>query len=242
MKRILSVAGVAVLALALVAGAQAYSFQTNLTVGSTGADVVQLQTVLMSMGYDIPAISSGAAAKGYFGSQTTAAVKQYQAAHGIPNTGFVGPMTREALNSGATTGTTGTTGGSSVSACGAGMTSVSYQGTSYCLPPVLALLVQQQLGGAVTTPTTPAQGTISTVGVPGTLTTSLWSSPGNGTVVYKGQSYDIVAAKLQASASDMAVQSISFDFSDRLWLYASTITLKDDTGAVIGQVNNLNAS
>lgn len=75
-------------------------FSTNLTVGSTGSDVVALQTWLIANGYSIPSIASGAAAKGYFGSQTLAAVKAYQTAKGIPSTGFVGPLTRGALNAG----------------------------------------------------------------------------------------------------------------------------------------------
>lgn len=75
-------------------------FSANLTVGSTGADVVALQTALINAGYSIPSIASGAAAKGYFGSQTKTAVQAYQAAKGIPSTGFVGPLTRAAMNAG----------------------------------------------------------------------------------------------------------------------------------------------
>jgi peptidoglycan hydrolase-like protein with peptidoglycan-binding domain len=97
MKKVLIASGVAVLAFAMLAGAQGYTFNTNLTVGSTGADVVALQTWLMAQGYNIPALSAGTA-KGYFGSQTKTAVVAYQAANGIPNTGFVGPLTRGAIN------------------------------------------------------------------------------------------------------------------------------------------------
>ena len=94
MKKFLIASGVAVLAFASIAGAQGTVFSTNLTVGSTGSDVVALQTWLIANGYSIPSIASGAAAKGYFGSQTLAAVKAYQTAKGIPSTGFVGPLTR----------------------------------------------------------------------------------------------------------------------------------------------------
>lgn len=101
MKKLLIASGVAALAFASVVGAQGYQFSSNLTVGSTGADVVALQTWLIANGYSIPAIASGAASKGYFGSQTKSAVMAYQASRGIPNTGFVGPLTRGALNGGA---------------------------------------------------------------------------------------------------------------------------------------------
>lgn len=98
MKNVLIASGIAIFAIASIAGAQSYTFNTNLTVGSTGADVVALQTWLMANGYSIPSVASGAAAKGYFGAQTQKAVKAYQTAKGIPSTGFVGPLTRGALN------------------------------------------------------------------------------------------------------------------------------------------------
>jgi len=75
-----------------------YQFNTNLQHGSTGADVVALQTLLLAYGFDIPDISSGSAAKGYFGSSTATALKLYQAANGIPATGFFGPLTRAKMN------------------------------------------------------------------------------------------------------------------------------------------------
>ncbi|MBP6858890.1 MAG: peptidoglycan-binding protein [Candidatus Pacebacteria bacterium] len=100
MKKFLIASGVAVLAFASVVGAQGTAFNTNLTVGSTGSDVVALQTWLIANGYSIPSIASGAAAKGYFGTQTKMAVQAYQTAKGIPSTGFVGPLTRGALNAG----------------------------------------------------------------------------------------------------------------------------------------------
>jgi peptidoglycan hydrolase-like protein with peptidoglycan-binding domain len=219
--KVLIASGVSLLAFAAVASA---AFNVNLTVGSSGADVSALQTWLISKGYHIAAIESGAAKPGYFGSQTQAAVKLYQAANGIPNTGFVGPLTRAALNGTAPV----------ASNCLAGWSSVMYNGTSTCLPPGYTL------PGSTPAGTMAAPGTISTPGVVGTLAVSLWSTP-SGIVVYKGQSYDVAAYKVQASASDMAIQNLTLDFDVRLWLYASAITIKDDSGAIVGQVNNLNA-
>ena len=75
-----------------------YTFSTNLQLGNTGADVVALQTYLISAGYSIPNIMNGSTAKGTFDSQTAAAVSAFQTANGIPETGFVGPLTRAKLN------------------------------------------------------------------------------------------------------------------------------------------------
>ena len=80
--------------------AQSYTFSTDLTVGSSGTDVSNLQSWLIANGYDIPSISSGANAKGYFGSQTQGALIRYQRAIGLPAYGFFGPMTRGHINNG----------------------------------------------------------------------------------------------------------------------------------------------
>jgi peptidoglycan hydrolase-like protein with peptidoglycan-binding domain len=90
-------------------------FSTNLGLGSTGADVVALQTWLISNGYNIPAIASGQQAKGYFGIQTQSALMRYQMANGLnvsgvgydKELGFFGPLTRAKVNSSCTTTSTG---------------------------------------------------------------------------------------------------------------------------------------
>ncbi len=77
----------------------AYTFNTNLKYGMKGnADVAELQKALGVT----PAV-------GNFGPLTLAAVKAYQTSHGLPSTGFVGALTRAALNAGGTTTTTGGT-------------------------------------------------------------------------------------------------------------------------------------
>ncbi|MDE2079223.1 MAG: right-handed parallel beta-helix repeat-containing protein [Patescibacteria group bacterium] len=79
-----------------VLGAAAYNFTQNLTVGSTGQDVTELQKVLIAEG-DLTI----AAPTGYFGALTKVAVVRYQNAHGIsPASGYVGPLTRAELNKG----------------------------------------------------------------------------------------------------------------------------------------------
>jgi len=67
-------------------------FQVNLKYGQSGPDVYQLQDVLQEQG-DLAHASTG-----YFGLLTLNAVKVFQTSNGIPNTGYVGVLTRTALN------------------------------------------------------------------------------------------------------------------------------------------------
>src|SRR3989344_3682181 len=66
----------------------------NLQLGAQGEDVVVLQTTLQAAGYFPVSITP----TGYFGSVTKNAVIDYQKASGLPTTGYVGPLTREALS------------------------------------------------------------------------------------------------------------------------------------------------
>jgi hypothetical protein len=212
MKKVLIAAGVATLVLASVASAQGYQFTSNLTVGSTGPAVVALQTWLVANGYNIPSIASGAAAKGYFGSQTQAAVKQYQAAHGVPSTGFVGPLTRAALNSGAAA----TTGGMTTS-CPAGYVCTPTGGTT----------------GSVS-------GGITTAGVPGIMTVT--SGPLSSSVLHVGdQMVPVMAVRVNAQYSDLDVQSITLDVGNNTAFYnklVNTIYITDGTNVLATQPVN----
>ena len=98
MKKIFKIAIIALAIVATGAATANAAFNVNLSVGSTGADVSALQSWLISKGFAIPSISSGAAMPGYFGQQTKTAVVAYQASVGLPATGFVGPLTRGILN------------------------------------------------------------------------------------------------------------------------------------------------
>jgi hypothetical protein len=107
MNKIFKIAAFAVVALALVAGASSAdaAFSRYLTVGSTGADVSELQAILVSNGYLASGLPSG-----YFGALTKAAVMKWQAAVGLPATGFFGPMSIAKIGAGSTsTGSTGST-------------------------------------------------------------------------------------------------------------------------------------
>ena len=65
----------------------------DLNVGASSEQVSALQLKLKNLGY----FPSNLQPTGYFGSVTKKAVIDYQAAQGLPTTGFVGPMTRNAL-------------------------------------------------------------------------------------------------------------------------------------------------
>ncbi len=67
----------------------------DLTIGSHGAGVEMLQTMLIEKGFlNIPAGVS----KGYFGPLTKEALKKYQASLGVKATGYYGPLTRAAVH------------------------------------------------------------------------------------------------------------------------------------------------
>ena len=116
-------------------------FNTDLTVGSTGADVVALQTWLVGKGLlTMPA----GVAMGYFGNLTKSALAAYQASVGItPAVGYFGPITRAKVNSlvvvpvvpGTVPGSTGITtpgveGTLTVTNSTAGLVSTAYEGDS----------------------------------------------------------------------------------------------------------------
>ncbi len=66
----------------------------NLYPGNSGAEVTWVQQKLQSLGF----FPKNVTPNGYFGPTTGAAVKSFQKAKGISQTGNVGPMTWEALN------------------------------------------------------------------------------------------------------------------------------------------------
>lgn|GEM_PF-6766587 len=81
---------------ASLSGGVAYDFDTNLSLGSVGDDVVALQNRLITEGF---LVFPPAVAKGYFGQMTKSAVVKYQIAKGVYASGIVGVLTRASLNS-----------------------------------------------------------------------------------------------------------------------------------------------
>ncbi len=76
-----------------VLGAETYHFVREISKGSIGRDVLELQKYLKNNGYTPGWID------GVFGFQTKAAVIKFQADHKIYSDGLVGPQTLKVLNS-----------------------------------------------------------------------------------------------------------------------------------------------
>ncbi|MEN9921226.1 MAG: trimeric autotransporter adhesin [Candidatus Parcubacteria bacterium] len=107
MKFSVKIAGIfAVVAFALTAVSADAAYTRDLTVGSTGADVSELQAFLNAK------VAAGLPTTGYFGTLTKAAVVKWQASVGLPATGYFGKMSRDKI-AGDTTSTGGSTTGSS---------------------------------------------------------------------------------------------------------------------------------
>jgi hypothetical protein len=69
-----------------------YTFNIDMWYGQTSTEVTELQKYLIGENYLV------SDATGYFGSLTLDAVKRFQAAKSVPTTGYVGTLTRGALN------------------------------------------------------------------------------------------------------------------------------------------------
>lgn len=193
MKKIVSAVVALALALTIVApvatSAQvmttsAYTFSTNLTIGSRGADVVALQTFLESKGLlTMPA----GVAKGYFGALTRSAVSAYQISKGItPTAGYFGAITRAAVQAEGGSTTTST-----VPGCVAG-----------------ALFSSTTGAPCTTTSTGTTGGTVVTSGVEGSLTVNLGSSPVNNSNVQTSTDVPVYGIEFKGKIADSVVQTV----------------------------------
>jgi peptidoglycan hydrolase-like protein with peptidoglycan-binding domain len=219
MKKVILVTGVAVLALASIAGA--YSFSANLTVGSTGADVSALQSALIAGGYSIPA-----GATGYFGSQTKAALAAYQTSVGLPAFGFFGPLTQAKLSGGSVAMTPAST------ACPAGYTCTANA-------PVMTATCPAGLTCTANTGTTVTTGTLTQITTPGVQgIMSVTQGPVSVSTAYAGQTkVPVLDARIQAQYSDIAVQSLQVDLGSSTniynYVYSKIYLIDPSTGNVL---------
>ena len=69
-----------------------YAFNRYLSYGDTGEDVLELQKILVQLGF------LSAEPNGHYGPATTEAIKKFQKANDIKQVGVVGPITKDALN------------------------------------------------------------------------------------------------------------------------------------------------
>ena len=184
-----SVVAFAVVLGAFASTAQAYNFASDLTVGSTGADVIALQTALVNGGY---LVMPAGTTMGYFGQVTKTAVAKYQASVGLPSTGFFGPMTRAKLSSGSVVSTVPSTGvTSTVAGCTSGAMFSSTTG--------------QKCNGSSTT--------ISTSGEEGELD-NIETIGGTESSVDEGdEDVEVLGVEFEAKDSDMLVERVDVDFT-----------------------------
>ena len=204
-----------------------YTFNNDLTIGSTGSDVVALQTKLEEAGF--LTMPSGVA-KGYFGSLTKSAVASWQASVGLPNTGFFGPMSRAKLN--ATSGG-GTTGGSFPAGC---TSSTGFSSTTGmpCSGGGSFPAGCTSSAGFSTTTGQPCSGGSNMNGTDGSVTLSYVSyAPASQTLSKGDMNKPVVSVKLQAVNGEVRVTRFDVHFSERPWLTLSKLTLVDSTGAVL---------
>ena len=80
-------------------GSASYTFTTNHKLYDTGSDILKLQQYLNAHGFTI--VTTGAGSPGhettYFGTATFKALKKFQVAHGLPASGYFGPLTRAVI-------------------------------------------------------------------------------------------------------------------------------------------------
>ena len=69
-----------------------YTFDRNVKYKDENPDVLVLQQFLAKQGY------LSVTSNGYFGNATRAALIKFQSAHGLPASGFFGPLTRAVAN------------------------------------------------------------------------------------------------------------------------------------------------
>ncbi|GEM_PF-575279 len=167
----------------------AYQFNTNLTVGSKGADVTALQQMLAAQGH---LVMPAGVAMGYFGSLTKTAVAKWQTANGVsPAAGYFGSISRAKAN--ATSGTV-VVGGTYPAGCTSATGYSSTTGLS--------------CSGAVTT----GGGVITTPGAEGTITVSKNPNPASGTKMYEGDmKRSVLGIKIEAKGSDMKIERVKID-------------------------------
>ncbi len=193
------VALVAVFAFVVTVSAQT-SLTSDLTVGSTGAEVVTLQSFLESKGF---LVMPAGVAKGYFGSLTKSALARYQSSKGItPAVGYFGPITRAAVNA---EGGVSTTPG-----CPAGAMYNTLTGAPCSTTPVTpgcpAGAAYNYMTGQPCSSSTP-----STSSTEGTLDVRQAGSPANNANIQTSVDVPVYGLTLKATIADVTVDRLDLE-------------------------------
>ncbi len=184
-----------------------YTFNTNLTIGSRGADVVALQSFLEAKGLLV--IPAGVA-KGYFGALTRSAVAAYQTQKGItPNAGYFGPITRTAVmaEGGVSTGTPGCSAGAAFNSI-TGQPCAGQVSTPGCSA---GALYNSQTGQPCASSQTPINN-----GVEGVLDVRIAASPANNANVQTQTDVPVYGLEFKSRIADSVVQTIDLQVATTL--------------------------
>jgi peptidoglycan hydrolase-like protein with peptidoglycan-binding domain len=225
--------GLAAQLLAALGGSQSTSttlstFNQDLTLGSTGSDVSNLQSILISHGFLAIASPTGT-----FGPLTKAAVMKWQASVGLPATGYFGPLSRAKLNGSMPAGSVG-------SNLPAGCTSAFGYSTTTgqsCAGGVPTVPGCTSTSGFSPTTGQACSGSVNPVlvadGSDGSVTISDSAFVSTGTQVKKGEMKNVLSTKLQAINGPVSVNRVTVKFSERPWLTLSQVQVKDGSGNVL---------
>jgi len=198
----------------------AYSFNTNLSMGMTNADVVTLQQFLNGHGHQVSMTGVGSSGMEtmYFGSKTKMALASFQAAKGItPAVGYFGPITRSTINDMDVTGGVGSYPAGCMSTSGFSTTTGMSCASTSTMPAgcTAGAMYSSTTGMSCTggsTPTTSPTGPLS--GTVGTIDYALTSGLSNEEVGEDSNDVKVAGLELdlEDSDSDVSVTAIKLNF------------------------------
>jgi len=183
---------------------------SNLTIGSKGAQVTDLQKYLEDEGY---LVMPAGVDYGYFGPLTKSAVIEWQKANDVtPASGYFGPISREALDDlRVATPIGGTTPAGDL--CPNGMTLAS----NCTVAPVGGVTVVAGLDNT-----------------DGSISAALGALAPTTQTLKKGDSdKPVYGIRFTATGGKVNVNRIDVHFTDRPWLIFSNVTIKDASGNVL---------